>query len=721
MFKDHTWLPEKDVVTWSALISGNTQYGFADEAIELFEQMQAAGIAPSPSTLSCVVKACAIISKLAYGLQMNSYIIETGCEFEIVVANTLINMYCECNQFDLAHSMLKRLPNRDVATWNTMITGYGQAGLGQDVVSLLEQMNIDGIQPDKVTFICSLKACSCSAALHQGEEIHSYAVACGFESDVAVGNALIDMYGRCGSLHWALLVFNRMPKRDIVTWSGLISGCALQGLGEEALQIFYCMEVDGLDSSWVTFLSVIKACAGAEDFGKDNQIHALVIEAGFDANLFVSSGLIDLYGKHCNLHDSRMVFNRLQRRDVGTWNSMLCVYAQQGLAQAAIALFWQMQEEGVEPDQVTMVSILKGCATVAALEQGLQVHCYIYGTGLESDIFVGNTLVDMYSKCGSLDDAKIMFDRLQKKDVITWNALIAGYTQICDYKQVAYCIEDMQRGGLKPDEVTFLCVLSACGHAGLVREGSTHFKSMIENHGILPLLEHFNIMVDILGHAGLFSEAEDLLESIPFQSNLTGWTSLLCSCEMNCNVAIGSRCFEHVLRQDREFAPAYVHMLNLYSNANMWEDAHRIQTLKRHANSWKKPGKAYVEINKQVHQFTVGDKTHPCSDLIHAKLKELYPQLREEGFTVQRGRSYLNFEDKEDTSCGHCERLALAFGLVSTPQGATIRILKNLRVCEDCHNATKIISKVEKREIIIIDAYCVHKFNQGDCSCATKC
>lgn len=710
-------LPGHDVVTWSALISGYVQYGFAEEAIELFENMQFVGISPNPFTFSCILKACAITRALELGLQLNSDIIEAGLEFEIVVANTLITMYCECKRFDLACGVLSRLPYRDAATWSAIFTGYAQAGLGQEVVSLLHKMTVDdGVQPDKITFISSLKACPSHGALRQGEQIHSYAVAYGLEFEIEVGNALIDMYGRCGTLDWALIVLQRMPKRDIVTWSGLISGYASHGLGQDALQTFYCMEMDGLIASWVTFLSLLKACAGTVDFGQDNQVHALIIEGGFYDNVFVSSGLIDLYGKHDNLQDSQLVFNRVHERDVGTWNAMLCVYVQQGLALPAIKLFRQMQEEGLRPDGITMVGVLKACSSVGALEQGVQAHSYVNETGLEADIFVANTLIDMYGKCGAVDDARIVFDSLHKRDVVTWNALIAAFSQNCDYKQAALCLENMRQGGWNPDEVTFLCVLSACAHNGLVKEGSTHFKSMVEDHCILPLQEHLNAMVELFGHAERFSEAEDLLETIPFQCNFAGWTSLLCSCEMHCNVRVGNRCFEHLVRLDPKFAPAYVRMQNLYIKAGMWEDARRIQSLKWHTNTWKKPARAFIEINREVHQFIVGDKNHPSSDSIYAKLRELDSQLKEEGYERQPRLLAANSDD----TCGHSEKLALAFGLLSTPQGTTLRILKNLRVCGDCHEANRIISKVERRDIVIIDAYCVHKFREGECSCATK-
>lgn len=312
----------------------------------------------------------------------------------------------------------------------------------------------------------------------------------------------------------------------------------------------------------------------------------------------------------------------------------------------------------------------------------------------------------------------MLFDRLPQRNVVTWSAMIAGYAQHSNYNLALHYFEDMQRVGLKPNAVTYLSLLSACSHMHLVKEGCLHLKLMREDHGITPALQHYNSMADLLGRAGCVLEAEDLLESVPFRPDIVGWTSLLGSCSTQGNVKVGRRCFDRILMEGG-CSSAYLLMSNIYTHAGMWEDAEKIEEMRIRANAWKKPAKAFIEIENQVHAFTVGDSSHPQSDDIYAKLKILHVQMKEQGY---RPRVGLFLEpkldgEKEDALCGHCEKLAIAFGLLSAPAGTTIRVAKNLRVCADCHDAAKIISKIEMREIIVSDAYSIHHFKDGACCC----
>lgn len=712
-------LPQRDVVSWSALIAGYTHHGSGKEALQLFHQMQQENMLPNEFTYGCILKVCSSFADLEQGKHIHSHIIEHGFESDVFVGNMLVDMYCKCRNLEEAHNVFERLPRRDVVTWNAMIAGYGQLGNSWGAVDLLQQMLHKSMEPDKVTLVCSLKACSSIEALGQGREIHTYAIKFGHDMDILVGNSLIDMYGKCGSVDDAHAIFGKLPERDVVTWSGLIAVYTLHGDGHKALQLFQQMREEAVEPNQVTFICILKACATIAHLEQGKQIHAHIIESGFDSDVFVGSALIDLYGKYGSLNDACIVFERLPEPDLATWNATITCYSQQGYVLAALRVFEKMQLEGMEPNQITVVCILKACSSIAALEQGRQIHCYICESGYESDLFVGNTLIDMYSKCGSLEDACIMFERLLKRDIVTWNAMIAGFAQHSNYMRALQSFKDMQWVGLKPDGSTFLCLFAACDRVGLIDEGFCHFKSMILDYGITPMVEHYNCMIDILGHAGLFNEAQDLLKTIPYQSNIVGWTSLLCSCKTYGNVDLGRQCFEQIVNLDAGLAVGYAIMSNIYADAGMWDDVESIRNLSRSANVWKKPARAFVEIDNQVHEFVVGDKTHPRSDDIYAKLKTLHMQMKEEGYTKQLDvnlDSLLDVE-KEDVLCGHCEKLAIAFGLLCTPQGTTIRVAKNLRVCADCHDATKIISRIEMREIFITDAYCIHCFKDGACSC----
>mgnify|MGYP000167336378 FL=1 len=296
---------------------------------------------------------------------------------------------------------------------------------------------------------------------------------------------------------------------------------------------------------------------------------------------------------------------------------------------------------------------------------------------------------------------------------------MTGYAQMGDYVVVLDCFERMQKEGLQPDEVSFLSLLIACSQKGMVDEGCVNFKLMRDKYGFTPSIMHYNTMVDMLGHARCLNEVEDLLETIPFPGNLIGWTSLLTSCKTHSNVEMGRRSFDNFSVMDCGNATGYVLMENIYSQVGMLKEAEEIGELRKYANVWKKPGKAFIEIGDQIHDFIVGDKTHPESHAIYAKLESLNLKMKEEGHKphVDLVMNKLSDDDKESALCGHCEKLAIAFGLISTPQGSTIRVSKNLRMCADCHDTTKMISKLEMREIIVVDAYCIHNFQEGLCSC----
>lgn len=312
----------------------------------------------------------------------------------------------------------------------------------------------------------------------------------------------------------------------------------------------------------------------------------------------------------------------------------------------------------------------------------------------------------------------MVFDRLRKRDVVTWSAMIGAYAQHSDYQSALQCFKHMQQTGLKPNDVTFLSLLSACSLVGRVEEGCLHFKAMTMDYSITPMLEHYTCLIDLLGQAGYLNEAEDLLESMPLRSGTVGWTCLLGSCRTHGIVELAKRCFDYVVTMNSGNGAGYLFMSTIYAHACMSEHADRVKELRKQANAWKKPAKAFIEVDNQVHGFIVADKTHPHSQQIYQKLKALSMKMREEGH-IQCPN--LLDEGKEDDLFVHCEKLAIAFGLLSTPRGFTIRIAKNLRMCEDCHVDTKIVSKIEMREIVVKDSYRIHHFKDGLCSCKGYC
>lgn len=706
------------LLPWNVMITGYVQYGDGQQALGLFHQMLQENFEPNHVTFLNTLKACSSIAHLEHGKLVHGDIVESGFESGTTICNTLIDMYSKCGSVEDACRVFEKLPSRDVVSWNAMISGLALQH-SQQALCLFEQMQQEGTKPNNITYVNILKAYSTTGAVDQGKLIHTHASENGFESDVIVGSSLMDMYAKCGSLKDARRIFDKLLKRDVVAWNAMIAGYAQYGQGQEALQLFQTMLHEGKKPDDATLVSILKACSSVTDIDQGKSIHTLILKSGFKLDVAVGSTLMNMYIKFGNIGEARRLFDKMLNKDVVTWNALFTGYVQHGQPEEALQLFHQMQNEGTEPNNITYVSLLKACSSIVALEKGKRVHGHIIESRVELDDFVGNALVDMYAKCGHLDGARKVFGEIPRRSVVAWSAMIAGYALRSNYKVALRYFEDMQREGLKPDDVAFVNLLSACSHKGLVQEGCHHFKSMIEDHGITPVLEHYTCMADLLSRAGRLIDAEAILKSMPCQSSVVGWMSLLSNCRTHGKVEIGRRCFDRIVAIDYKYAAAYVVMSNIYKDAGMQEEADKIEEMREHAQAWKMPGKALVEVESQVHAFMVGDQSHPRSREIYTKLKTLAMEVHGGGHVphLHSVQQVMSDEDKEDALCGHCEKLAIAFGLIATPKGTVIRVSKNLRVCSDCHNATKIISKIEDREIIVRDSYRIHHFKNGVCSC----
>lgn len=450
----------------------------------------------------------------------------------------------------------------------------------------------DGVvKPDNVTIVITLRACSCFLDLNRGNELYAYITEEDLGLDINVVNALIDMCAKCGSLHDAVWLFNQVTSRDAVTWSVMIAGYVQHGHCTAALQFFKYMLMEGVKPDSVTYASILKASSSLEDRDQGKLLHAYVIAVHGEQDAFVGSTLIDMYAKRGSLKDAHRVFDRLTEHNVVTWSALIGGYAQHGYGMEALRLFLKMQQQCIVPSGTTFVSMLTACASIALLDEGKLIHSYIIISGHELDASASGALVDMYVKCGSLEDASVMFDRLPKQSIGTWTALIAGYAQHNDYPSVLKSFKQMQKEGLRPNTVTFASLLSACSHMGLVYEGCHYFNSAREEYAILQTHEHYNCMIDLLGRTGRLNEAEILLRTLPFQPDLVAWVSLLSHCRMHNDVSLGRRCFNSAMLLDDKHASAYMLMSNIYVDAGMLEDASKIQQLKASMLHQKEEGK----------------------------------------------------------------------------------------------------------------------------------
>ncbi|KAI5074502.1 hypothetical protein GOP47_0010463 [Adiantum capillus-veneris] len=600
--------------------------------------------------------------------------------------------------------------------WDILRGLQNDGGFNQ-AVEVVDAMGKQEIMVYSVVFSQLLQQCIKEKNLVAGRRVHSLIVGSGCEADYLLGSSLVHMFAVCGSLSEAKQVFCKLLKRNVISWTALIEAYAKSGHTEQAIQVYYELEKLNSELDGHVFVAVLKACSSISTLEHAKHINARIIERGLEFNVYVGSSLINIYAKWGSLDEAYTVFDRLSKGNVVTWSALISGCAENGHGRDALKLFRRMEQEGIEPNEVTFICTLKACSSLAALEQGKHVHFQIVQKGFESNLVIGNSLIDMYSKSGSLDDALIMFDRMPDLDTISWSAILGGYAKHNNYESALHVFESMQKVNVKPNGITYLSLLSACSHVGLFDEGCRHFKCMIESHSVWPTLEHYNAVVDILGRSGYLDEAEDLMETFPFGPNHVGWVSVLDACRFNGDVLRGKRCFDNVVSLDGRSALGYVLMSRIYSQAGLWEDYKKMQELRKCANLHKKPAKAYIEVDNYVHEFIVDDDSHPQAHEIYGKLNGLDMKMREVGYSRQPFIESLLDEEKDEAYCGHSEKLAIAFGLISTAEGTTIRVAKNLRVCTDCHNAVKLISKIELREIIVTDAYRVHHFKDGVCCC----
>ncbi|KAJ7542119.1 hypothetical protein O6H91_10G090800 [Diphasiastrum complanatum] len=625
-------------------------------------------------------------------------------------------MYSKCGSVLDAHKVFSNMPQRNVYSWTAIISAYADSGQGEKAINLFQLMQRTGLAPDKVVFVVVLKACASLAALEQGKQLHSDIIKRGFQSDVIVGSTLVDMYAKCGCTDDARELFNNMSERNVVSWNAMIAGYAQNGLGKEALALYKQMKQEGVQPNNVTFVVLLKACASLAALEQGKQLHSDIIKRGFQSDVIVGNTLVDMYAKCKCIEDARELFNYMSERDVVSWSAMIAGYAQNGLGKEALALYEQMKQEGVQPDIVTFTCVLSACASLAALEQGKQLHFDIIKRGFQSDVIVGSTLVDMYAKCGCIEDARELFNYMSERDVVSWSAMIAGYAQNGLGKEALALYEQMKQEGVQPDNVTFTCVLSACAHSRLVDEGRYVFDSMCKDHDVTPTKEHYACMVDLLARAGCWADAELFINKMPIQPDSVVWMTLLGAARNHGHVEIGRRAFDLVVKLEPKNAAPYVLLSNIYAAAGRNDELAKIRNEMKDAGLKTIHGCSWIEVDNQVHAFVVGDATHPQ---ILAELDRLAGLMKEAGYIPDLSFVLDDVEDeeKEKALCKHSEKLAIAFGLISTPPETTIRIKKNLRVCGDCHNATKIISKIVRREIIVMDANRSHHFKDGFCSC----
>ncbi|GLT55452.1 hypothetical protein SLA2020_285720 [Shorea laevis] len=658
------------------------------------------------------------------GVQVHAAVLAIGFGFDLMLNNDLIDMYAKCAEMGMANDVFDRMPERNVVSWTALIFGYLQNGNAKASLSLFYEMLYSSVRPNEFTFSTNFKACGILSNPEIGIQIHSMSVKCGFESVPVVGNSIIDMYSKCGRIKEAARMFNVLPVKGLISWNTMIAGYTLSGLSEKALALFGRMQKGEEIPDEFTLTSTLKACSHLDAIREGSIIHSSLIISGFPYTIkaAVAGSLIDLYVKCRKLHEARRVFNQIEQKNVISWSALILGYAQEGNLAEAIDLFRQLRDSGIEVDGFVLSSMMSVFADFALVEQGKQMHAYAVKVPSGLEISVSNSIVDMYLKCGLLDEAERLFNETPARNVVSWTVMITGYGKHGLGKEATQFFNKMLLENIDPDGVTYLAVLSACSHSGLIEQGEEYFSQLCHDKLIKPGIEHYACMTDLLGRAGRLKEAKNLIESMPLKPNEGIWQTLLGACRVHGNLEMAREVGEILLRLHDNNAVNYVMISNIYAEAGYWKECEKVRELVKVKGLKKEAGRSWVEIEKEIHYFYGGDNTHPQTEKIHEILKEMEKRMKEElGYAcgVKFALKDVEEESKEESLRVHSEKLAIGLALLcgGLDKPRVIRVFKNLRVCGDCHEFIKGLSRILKVVFVVRDANRFHHFRDGKCSC----
>ncbi|XP_050244762.1 putative pentatricopeptide repeat-containing protein At3g13770, mitochondrial [Quercus robur] len=448
-----------------------------------------------------------------------------------------------------------------------------------------------------------LNECINQRAIREGQRVHTHMIKTCYLPPVYLRTRLIVLYSKCECLRDARQMLDEMPERNVVSWTAMISAYSQRGYASEALNLFVQMLRSGTEPNEFTFATVLTSCIGSNGLNLGRQVHSFIIKTSFESHIYVGSSLLDMYAKAGRIHEAHGVFESLPERDVVSCTAIISGYAQLGHDEEALELFRRLQMEGMSSNYVTYASVLTALSGLSALDHGKQVHNHVLRSELPSYVVLQNSLIDMYSKCGSLNYSRRIFDSMPERTVISWNAMLMGYSKYGMGREVVELFELMrEENKVKPDSVTILAVLSGCSHGGMEEKGLEIFFEMENGKlGVEPVIEHYGCAVDLLGRAGQVEEAFKFIKKMPFEPTAAIWGSLLGACRVHSNIDIGEFVGRRLLEIEPENAGNYVILSNLYASAGRWEDVRTLRELMSENAVIKEPGRSWIELDQILH------------------------------------------------------------------------------------------------------------------------
>ncbi|KAL5976584.1 hypothetical protein ACLOJK_020917 [Asimina triloba] len=649
-------LTSPDVVSYTTLVSAYAKQGRELDAVRLFLRMQDSGVEPNGFTYVGALTACTRCGDLQLGSQIHAAAVKSRYVASTYVSNAIMALYVKSGHAEDAVRVFDEMMLRDVASWNTVISGLLQDLQHERAFELFRDMQVGGVRADQYTLSSLLAASMETLDWRCGKEVHAHALRIGLESDVCVNNALIGFHTKCGSIHNVVGLFQRMPTKDVFSWTemvtaymefglvesavetfhmmpqrnyisynALLAGFCKNGEGSRALECFLGMLEDEVELSDFTLTIIVNACALLSDLDKSKQVHGFVIKVGFGSNSRIETALLDMCTKCDRMHDAWKMFSQLedcQSRSVA-WTSLICGYAQKGQPQEAMLLFSALQAvDDVLMDEVTLATILAVCGTLGFYNNGKQIHCHVLKSDVLSDLAVHNATISMYAKCGNMKAASEIFNLMPEHDTVSWNALIAGYLLHREGDQALGAWKKMKENGVRPDHITF--------------------------------------------------QAEELINSMPSKPNALVWRALLDSCRLRSNISLGRQAVQHLLALEIQDTSTYVLVSNLYSASGRWHCAEKVRQEMREKGLNKLPARSWIIHENSIQSFHARDKFHLQTKDIYSGLDILILECMKAGYVPDTSVVLHEVEEyqKKDFLFYHSAKLAVTFGLLKTVPGS---------------------------------------------------
>ncbi|GMI92767.1 chlororespiratory reduction 21 [Hibiscus trionum] len=580
---------ERNVIAWNSMIVGYMQNGMNEQAIGVFHDMRVKGVEPSQVSISSFLSASANLGAICEGKQGHAIAVVRGFELDSILGSSVLNFYSKVGLIEDAELVFDRMLEKDVVTWNLIISSYLQRGLIDKALDMCHLMRSENLRFDCVTLSSILTAAANSSNIKLGKEGHCYCIRNSLQSDVVVASSIVDMYAKCGRIDCAGQVFNSTTNKDIILWNTLLAAYANVGHSGETLKLFYQMQLESVPPNVTSWNSVI---------------------LGFVRN--------------CQLNEAKEFFSQMQSLGVHpnliTWTTLITGLAHNGFHDEALQIFQEMQESGIKPNTISISATLSACTNVTSLQHGRAIHGYATRNELGSRTSVSTALVDMYAKCGCLSRAKMVFDNIVSKELPVYNALISAYALHGQVGEALAVFRTLEEAGVEPDGMTFTSVLSACTHTELVNEGLEIFVDMVSKHNFSPSMEHYGCVVSLLSRSGRLDEAFRLILAMPFEPDAHIIGSLLAKCRELEEIELVEQLSKYLLELEPDNSANYVSISNAYAASGRWDGVSEIRDLMKEKGLKKSPGCSWIQIGEKLHSFIAGDGSHPSTEEIQATL-----------------------------------------------------------------------------------------------------